>query len=92
LLPACGCLFLTALAQKAHENESVQAAKALNDNKKIVLELKKKNVELSARISQMETQALHPRGADAGTGNLGELQTKLEHAGLQMQVISTTTV
>ncbi len=98
LLPACcliaasGCLFLIALPQKAHENESVQAAKALNDNKKIVLELKKKNVELSARISQMETQALHPRGADVGAGNLGELQTKLEHAGLQMQVISITTL
>ena len=34
----------------------------------------------------METQALQPRGVDAATGNIGELQAKLEHAGLQMQV------
>jgi hypothetical protein len=78
--------FLTASAQKAHENESVHAAKALNDNKKTVLELKKKNAELNARLSQMETQALQPRSVDPGCGNLGELQAKLEHAGLQMQV------
>jgi hypothetical protein len=63
-----------------------EAAKALNDNKKIVVELKKKIVELNARISLMETQALQPRGVDAATGNIGELQAKLEHAGLQMQV------
>jgi hypothetical protein len=78
--------FLTSFVQKAHENESVQAAKALNDNKKIVVELKKKNVELNARLSLMETQALQPRAVDSAASNIGELQAKLEHAGLQMQV------
>jgi hypothetical protein len=77
---------LTTLEQKAHESESIQTAKALNDNKRIVLELKKKNAELHARISQMETQALQPRGADSGAGSIGEVQARLEAAGMQMQV------
>jgi hypothetical protein len=75
------------LQQKAHESESIQTAKALNDNKRIVLELKKKNAELHARISQMETQALlQPRVVDSAAGNIGEVQARLEAAGMQMQV------
>lgn len=80
------CLFLTAAAQKAHENETVNSAKALNDTKKIVVDLKRKLAEQSARISQMETQALQPRGHEMG--NIRELEGKLEQAGLQMQVSS----
>jgi hypothetical protein len=79
------------LVQKAHESESIQTAKALNDNKKLVLELKKKIAESHARISQMETQALQPRSIDAGGGNIGEVQARLEAAGMQMQVRPSVT-
>jgi hypothetical protein len=43
-------------------------------------------MELNARISLLETQALQPRAIDAATSNIGEVQAKLEQAGLQMQV------
>ncbi len=38
-------------------------------------------------MSQMETQALQPRGNDMG--NIRELEAKLEQAGFQMQVKSS---
>ena len=38
------------------------------------------------RISQLETQALQPKGNTAAASNIAELHAKLEHAGLQMQV------